>query len=51
VNKFAKDLRDHPRLRALAARCRGEIAEPEVAKTDEVLLLEQIRDLLAERRS
>ncbi len=28
-------------------RRKGEIEEPEVAKTDEVLVLEQIRDLLA----
>ena len=32
-------------------RRKGEIEEPEEAKTDEVLLLEQIRDLLAEQQS
>ena len=32
-------------------RRNGEIEEPEVAKTDEVLLLEQIRDLLAEQQA
>ena len=32
-------------------RRKGEIEEPEEAKTDEVLLLEQIRDLLAEQQA
>ena len=32
-------------------RRKGEIEEPEEAKTDEVLVLEQIRDLLAERQA
>ncbi len=32
-------------------RRKGEIEEPEVVKTDEVVLLEQIRDLLAEKQS
>ena len=32
-------------------RRKGEIEEPEAAKTDEVVLLEQIRDLLAANRS
>ena len=32
-------------------RRQGEIEEPEAAKTDEVLLLEQIRDLLAEQQA
>jgi large conductance mechanosensitive channel len=32
-------------------RRRGDVEEPEASKTDEVVLLEQIRDLLAQRQS